>query len=412
LGFIGCGGRATSGLIPGLGGRDDCEIAMVCDPHRERLAQAAELTRSITGHLPRQTEDLRQVMSDPKIDAVVIATPDHWHTPAAVWACQAGKHVYVEKPMSHNLWEGRKLVEAARKYGVIVQVGTQNRSAPYNFAAREYLASGKLGNITLCRVYNQKSHGLIKLGRPGAPPDYLNWTLWNGRNVETDFYQSKYQSWHDFWCYSGGDVVNCGVHQLDLASMLLDINEHPRRVHTSGSKREGNEAETPDTVVTTFEFEDLIMTFHQTLDTPYMLKTDPEVRNHDLFPYWPQNATRIEIFGTEGIMFVGRHGGGWQVFGRPKQRQPVVLAQQYGRFPDPEHQQDWITAIREGRQPHADVEMGHRSAALCHFANISYRVGNQPLEIDTDQERFTNHEQANTLLRPPYREPFIISDPV
>lgn len=411
LGFIGVGGRGR-GLLQGFAQRADCKVAAVCDVNRERLAREKQRAEQLTGGKVAAYEDLRKMLDDQSIDAVVVATPDHWHSLASVWACQAGKHVYVEKPISNNVWEGRKAVEAARRYDRVVQGGTQNRSAPYNMQAREYIASGKLGDVTLCRVYNQKHHDSFRLGAAGDPPTHLNWDMWNGPAAEMRFFADKFFHWHEFWKYGGGDVTNCGVHQLDLACMLLGIETHPRSIYSAGTKRGDSDAETPDTLVTTFQYDKLIMTFHQTLDTPFMLKTDGGVRDGDLFPDWLQNATRIEIFGSKGVMFVGRHGGGWQVFGRPKQRKPVVLDEMYGRFPDQEHKADFVRAIKEHRRPSADIAHGHRSAALCHFANISFRVGNKHLELDTDTERFTNSEQANALLKPEFRKPYVISDPV
>ena len=411
LGFIGLGGRGGA-LLQGFAQRLDCQIAALCDVNGGRLAQAKKVAEQRIGGNITVYEDLRKMLADESIDAVVIATPDHWHSLASVWACQAGKHVYVEKPISNNFWEGRKAVEAARRYDRVVQGGTQNRSAPYNIKARDYIASGKLGDVTLCRVYNQKYHGAFRLGPHGEPPPGLNWDIWNGPHADTRFFKDKFHHWHEFWGYGGGDVTNCGVHQLDLACMLLGIETHPNNVYSAGEKRADSDAETPDTLVTTFQYDKLIMTFHQTLYTPYMLKTDGGIRNNDLFPLWPQNATRIEIFGTEGVMFMGRHGGGWQVFGRPKSRNPVVVEQMYGRFPDPDHKEDFVGAIKEGRRPNADIEHGHHSAALCHLANISFRVGNRYLELDRKAEKITNNDQANALLKPEFRKPYVISDPV
>lgn len=411
LGFIGLGGRGEA-LLQGFAQRPDCEIAALCDVNRERLHTVQKYAEEQFGSKIAVYEDLRKMLKVKSIHAVVIATPDHWHSLASVWACQAGKHVYVEKPISNNFWEGRKAVEAARRYDRVVQGGTQNRSAPYNLKAREYIASGKLGDVTLCRVYNQKYHGNFRLGPHGDPPPGLNWDVWNGPHADTRFFKDKFHHWHEFWGYGGGDVTNCGVHQLDLACMLLGIETHPNSIYSAGEKRDDSDAETPDTLVTTLEYDKLIMTFHQTLYTPYMLKTDGEIRDNDMFPLWPQNATRIEIFGTKGVMFVGRHGGGWQVFGRPHQRKPVVVEQMYGRFPDPEHKEDFVRAIKEGRRPNADIEHGHRSAALCHLANISFRVGNKYLEFDPKTERITNNDQGHALLKPEFRKPYVISDPV
>ena len=179
LGLIGVGGRGNSHLT-GFGGRDDCHVVAVCDVNRQTLAAAQQWVQDNRGHKPAAHEDMRRLFDDPQIEAVVIATPDHWHCLASVWACQAGKDVYVEKPVSNNPWEGRQLVKAARKYDRIVQVGTQNRSAPYNLKAKEYLDSGRLGEVTMVRVYNQKYFPPVQLGQDSAVPDFLNWDLWQG----------------------------------------------------------------------------------------------------------------------------------------------------------------------------------------------------------------------------------------
>lgn len=209
-------------------------------------------------------------------------------------------------------------------------------------------------------------------------------------------------------------MTNDGVHQLDLACMALDIEELPTSVYSSGYIREGNVADVPDTIATTFEFKGLRfpIVFQQTLEGDYLLKTDSTVRNSDMFPYWLQNSTRIEIYGTKGVMFLGRHGGGWQVFSRPHSRKPVVEAQHYGRFPDPEHKEDFISAIREGRRPNADIELSYRSATLCHLANLSFRVGNTHLKLDPKTANFLNNDEAQKLLRGNYREPYTIPQKV
>ena len=361
------------------------------------------------GDAPMATTDLHELLHDNSIDAVVIATPDHWHAPASVYACQAGKHVYVEKPISNSVWEGAKAVEAARKFDRVVQSGMQNRSAEYNFKARDYIQSGKLGKILLCNVFNQKTLGDFQMEADSSPPDDLDWDRWNGPCPATQFNSTRYGHWHQFWDYGGGEVTNDGVHQLDLACMVLGIETLPRTAYTVGNRRPSIAAETPDTIVTTFEFDQFPMTFHQTLEANYMLKSDRGIRNGDLMPHWPQNATRIEIFGTKGVMYLGRHGGGWQVYARPKSRKPVLVTQEYGRFPDPVHKEDFIQAIRQQRRPNADIEHGHRSATLCHLINIGYRVGNAHLEIDPSSGRITNNDQASALLKSEYREPYTIA---
>ena len=409
LGFIGIGGRGGSHLH-GFGSHDECDVVAVCDVDRNKRGSAARWIEENRGARPAMYEDMRELLEDDTIDAVVISTPDHWHCLAGVWACQAGKDVYVEKPVSNNPWEGRQLVKAARKYGRVVQVGTQNRSAPYNLEAKAYLDDGKLGDVRLVRVYNQKFFPPVTLRENGTAPDFLNWNLWQGPAPAQPFNEDRWRRWDEFWDYGGGDVTDDTVHQLDLACMLMDIRSYPKNVHSVGFGREGSDSQMPDTLATTFEFDDKVMVFNQTLDTPYMLKTDGGIRNGDMFPHWPQNSTRIEIFGTKGMMVVGRHGGGWQVFGRPKSRKPVVVAEKYGRFPDVHHRQNFIDCVRDRSRPNADVELGHFSAAMCHFANISFRTANRFLTIDREAERFVGDDEANALLRPPYRKPFVIKD--
>ncbi|MGD9635454.1 MAG: Gfo/Idh/MocA family protein [Pirellulales bacterium] len=414
LGFIGVGNRGTT-LMQGFLARPDCRVVAICDANRQRLSQVRDIAVSAAGATPSTTTDMEAILSDDKIDAVVIATPDHWHSLAAIYACQAGKHVYVEKPVCNKIWEGQKAVQAARKYDRVVQSGMQSRSAPYSTTAREYIRSGKLGDIILCRVYNQKpEEPAIEAAEDTAPPDYLEWDRWSGPCTNTAFNAARFGHWAAFWDYGGGEVANDGVHQIDLACMALDITELPKSVYSSGQKRAGSIAEVPDTLVTTFEFANkpFPMVFQQTLRGDYMVKADDGIRNGDIFPYWPQNGERIEIFGTKGMMLLGRHGSGFQVFVRPQNRQPVIAFQEKGRFPDKEHKEDFVSAIREGRKPNSDIEHGYRSAALCHLANTSFRVGNEYLKIDPSDGKILNNDAAQELARGDYRKPYAVPDDV
>ena len=410
LGVVGIRGRGAH-LAKGFAERSDCEVAYVADVDSTLFASRIPEITETQGKEPKTVQDLRKVLDDKSVDAIVVATPDHWHALATVWGCQAGKHVYVEKPISHSPWEGRQMVNAARKHNRVVQVGTQNRSAEYNRAAKEYLDSGKLGTIHMCRVYNQKQWG----NRPAIPdsptPKGVDYDMWTGPAELRPFNQNRFHSrWHHFWEFSGGDIINDGVHQMDLARWLIG-RDYPKSVYSVGGRwAEEGGFETPDTQMSVFEYDGLTMTFELTLYTPYMLKTDPVVRNTDMFPLWPQNATRIEIYGTQGMMVVGRHGGGWQVFARPHQRQPVVAAQHYGRFPDVDHKQNFVDAIRGDAQPNADILEGHRSTLLCQYANISYRLGGEKLIIDPKTERCAGNERANALLKREYREPYVVPE--
>ncbi len=409
LAVIGYGGRGHQ-LAQGFATRDDCRVASLCDANQTRFDDRVKDIASKQGSQPKLVSDFRRVLDDPSINAIVVATPDHWHALMAIRGCEAGKDVYVEKPVSQSPWEGRMMVEAARKYDRIVQVGTQNRSAPYILAAKEYLESGALGTIHMAKVFNQKYQGNVTAVPDTATPTGLDWDLWSGPAPMNAYNLNHHKHWHHYWRYSGGDITNDGVHQIDLARWLCG-KSYPKTVYSTGGRfSEEGALETPDSQVAVYQFDDLVMTFELTLFTPYMLKSDPVLRNTDLHPYWPQSATRIEIYGTQGVMYLGRMGGGWQVFHRPMSRKPVVAKQMFGRFPDPEHKQNFVDCVRTRKRPNADILEGHRSALLCHYANISYRLGGRRLEIDPEREQFVGDPEAGKMLRREYREPWAVPE--
>jgi predicted dehydrogenase len=292
-------------------------------------------------------------------------------------------------------------------------VGTQNRSAAYNMGAKKYIQEGKLGKIHFCRVYNQKDWPNTPMAADGDPPPGFDWDMFNGPAPEHKYNSTFRNYWNHLWRYSGGDIANDASHQIDLARWLLGV-DYPKTVYSVGGRfNSQGAAETPDTQIAVYEFENLVVTFELTLYTPYMLKIAPVVRDSlEIYPYWPQCATRIEIYGSEGLMYVGRHGGGWQVFVRPKLQEGVVKDQMNGTFPDPEHKENFVQCIRSRALPNADVEQGHLSALMIHYANISYRLGGQKLSIDPKTEHIVGNDEAMKLFRREYRAPWVIKDEV
>lgn len=415
LAAVGVGGRGST-LVRGFAARPDIELAYICDLDPRRGGDLVKELTAKQGKAPQRVLELRRVLDDKGVDAVVVATPDHWHGLATILACQAGKHVYVEKPPSHNVWEGRKMVEAARRYKRVVQCGTQNRSAPYNRKALEYISSGALGKVHLCKVFNLKSGGPFRASPDGPPPEGVDYDTWLGPAPKRPFNPGHFHGgWHAYWAYSGGDMADDGIHQLDLARWLLGKG-YPKAVLCTAGKLAypQSDAEVPDTQVATYEFDDVLMTFELTQWAPYMDKIAGDIRDNDLFPYWPQCATRIELYGTKGLMYVGRHGGGWQVFtsGKKPSRPGELVAQAFGRFPDPEHKENFVQAIRSGQLPSADIEEGHRSAVLVHLANIAARLGGRRLVFDSTTETITGDKEASALLKRDYRAPFVIPEEV
>jgi len=285
LALIGCGGRGAT-VIRKFTQRPDVEVVCLCDLDRREGNDLPKQINALQGETPKRAYRYQEVLEDKDVDAVVIATPDHWHGPLTVFACQAGKDVYVEKPPSHNIWEGRKMVEAARKYKRIVQVGTQTRSSAYVPKALEYIKSGKMGTIHLCKVFNMLSTGPYKEGSNSPTPDGVDWNTWLGPAPERPYNEGiLHGRWHYYWAYSGGLMADDGIHQLDLARLLTG-KDYPKSVSCRGGKLaySNDDREVPDTQLVTFDFDDVMMTFEQTWWTPYMKKIPSEVRDGDLFP--------------------------------------------------------------------------------------------------------------------------------
>jgi predicted dehydrogenase len=409
LALVGCGGRGRAvarGFI-----ENGARFSYVCDLNEERLNEKANDLGQAQGRMPKTAKDMRRTLDSKDVDAVLIATPDHWHGPASILACQAGRDVYVEKPHAHNIWESRRMIEAARKYGRVLQVGTQNRSAPYNRAALEYINSGKLGRIHLVKVYNLKPGGPFNLGDPGRPPAGFDWDVWLGPAPERPYHQQIFHGgWHKFWDFSGGDMADDGIHQLDLAMMLMSDPGMPGAVSCSGGRlaHKGDDAEVPDVQIVSFDFDDFVMTFELSGYPHYMQKTTGTIRRNDEFPYWTQNATRIELYGSELMMTVGRHGGGWIV----QTSGGRLVEKMYGRPPDSNHEQNFIDCVKSRKRPNANIETLHDSCALIHMANIAHRAGNRKLRFDAKAERFVDDAEANRLIKREYRKKYEVPEQV
>jgi predicted dehydrogenase len=406
--MVGCGGRGgdvTRGLI-----EKGATLTCLCDLHEGRLADSWRFLSKVQKTKPRLVKDMRRVFDAKDVDAVVVSTPDHWHGPAAILACQAGKDVYVEKPHAHNIWESGRMVEAARKYDRIVQVGTQNRSAPYNHAALEYVKSGKLGRIGLVKVYNMKPGGAFRLGNPGSQPAGFDWDRWLGRAPERAYHQRIFHhGWHHFWDYSGGDMADDGIHQIDLALMLMGDPGMPESVRAVGGRyaHKGDDSECPDVQIVDWDFGSFVMTFELTGYPKYMRKTTGTIRRNDVFPYWTQNATRIELYGSELMMTVGRHGGGWIV----QTSGGKLVEKKFGRVPDHPHWKNFVECVKSRKKPNADVGVAHASNVVMHMGNIAHRAGNVSLRYDADTGRFDS-DDANRLIKPTYRKGYEVPERV
>lgn len=409
IALLGCGDRGsyvTRGLID-----HGAELVYLCDLRNDRIEWTDNFINQLKKQTPKKTDKMQEVFDSKDVDAVVVATPDHWHAPASIMAVQAGKDVYVEKPHAHNIFESQKMIEAAAKYDRLIQAGTQNRSAPYNLAALEYVKSGKLGKIGLVKVYNLKSGGPFRMGAPEPKPAGFDWDAWLGPAPDRLYHQRIFEGgWHMFWDFSGGDLADDAIHQLDIGQMMMGNPGMPRRVTCIGGKKvySDDDRETPDAQVATFEFDDFIMTLELTLYARYMQKTTGTIRQNNELPYWSQNSTRVELYGSEMMMTIGRHGGGWQVTTSGGK----VVEQMYGRPADDPHYQDFIESVKSRKKPNADVSIAHNAAVMIHLANIAHRLGNTGLRFDPKTQRFVDNEQANQLIKRVYRKRYKVPERV
>jgi predicted dehydrogenase len=405
IGIMGLGGRGNF-LAGSFAANQEVEITYLCDVDTRKFARARETVESIQTNRPKRIQDFREMLADPDVDAIINATPDHWHGLGTIMACQAGKDVYSEKPLSHNIWEGRKMIDATRKYKSVVQVGMQSRSAPYMHKAKTYIDDGHLGEIYYVRVLNMMKHNPFTKGPEQSVPDGFDYEVWCGPAPKHGYAPGNW--WLGLWDYSIGRISDDLIHQLDLARWLMNT-AHPDNVYSSaGVKVLKDDREIPDTQISTYEFGTQILSVESSLWMPYMQKTARSIRDSDQYPHWPFNSTKIEIYGTKGFMHVGRHGGGWQAFDEDGE----MIASSYGRQADLLHQQNFIDCIRNRKMPAADVEEGHLSVNLCHLANISHRVGGQKLAWNAQKEQFIDCPEANALLRRPDRKPWVIPEQV
>ncbi|MGO8748400.1 MAG: Gfo/Idh/MocA family protein [Thermoguttaceae bacterium] len=409
--LMGAGGRGMD-VIRKMVQVPDVQVKYVCDVEDARGKSAVAELAKLQGAAPQHVVDLRTVLDDKEVQGVVVATPEQWHALATIWACQAGKDVYVEKNISLSVWEGRKMIEAARKHQRVVQAGFQNRSAPYAVSARDYIAGGGLGKVLYVNVYGMLSGVVGSYPRPvtpdSDPPAGLDWDRWLGPARLRRYNRDVHRGWYGYWDYSGGNASDA-IHTLDLMRLVLGDPLHPEAVTCLGGRCQFDDrGEMPDVQIVAYQYPKMVVSFLNTGFTPYLAKSPAEVRYGKKWPYWPQNADRIEIFGTRRMMYLGRHGAGWQVF----EGENKLVAEDKGYHPDKWHIPNFIDCIRSRKRPNGDIEQGHYSACLEHFANVAYRSGSRHLTFDQKSETFLDNRAANRLLKPAYRGPYRVPDEV
>jgi predicted dehydrogenase len=392
IGLIGAGGRGRH-VAQLMAGEEGVQISHVCDPDQKRLAKAA---KTLEINPANAVSDMRRILDAPTVDAVLIATPDHWHAPAAILACDAGKHVYVEKPCSHNIREGRLLVEAARRNDRVVQHGTQVRSTTMMQEATQLLHEGIIGNVLIARVWNVQKRGDIGHGKIVPVPPDIDFDLWVGPAPMRTYHDNLLHGhWHWWTDFGTGDMGNDGVHDLDYGRWGLGVKTHPTKISAAGGKYFfDDDQQFPDTQQVCFEYpgdgkpgNQRMLIYEQRLwSTNY-----PSVYNVD---------SGVEFYGTDGRMFLSRRGK-MQVL-EPGNKPVPVLVKPVAQN-DSAHVADFMNSIRNQRRPNADIEIGHLTASLAHLGNLATLLG-RSLQFDPVTEQIVGDPEANELVSRTYRE--------
>jgi predicted dehydrogenase len=366
----------------------DSEIAYLIDPDENMIPPAMKLVTTNQKKEPKVEKDVRKALEDKSITALSIAAPDHWHALATIWACQAGKHVYVEKPVSHNIVEGRRMVEAARKHNRVVQAGMQRRSAAHFASAREFLRAGKFGKVPFVQTYIGGHRKSIGHKEDSAVPQGVDYSLWLGPAPERPFNPNRFHyNWHWNWDYGSGEIGNNGIHVLDIARFLLDLDA-PLRITSGGGKYfYDDDQQTPDTMVTTFDFPHTNLTWEHRIWSPTNFEGDP---------------ASILLFGEKGTMVFDHKG--WHILNGDEAGDKYVNM-------DGPHYRNFLDCVKDGKRPNADIEEGHKSTRLCHLGNIALRVG-RVLHFDDKTETLKGDPEANKLLGRTYRKGFEVPERV
>ncbi|HET6575461.1 MAG TPA: Gfo/Idh/MocA family oxidoreductase [Fimbriiglobus sp.] len=380
---MGVHGRGKQ-LLPVFLGQPDVEVTHLIDPDESVVPAALAVVGKKQSAAPKVEKDVRRVLEDKSVTALVVSAPDHWHALATVWACQAGKHVYVEKPVSHNLVEGRRMVQAARKYNRVVQVGTQRRSAEHVLAAREFVKSGKLGKVPFARTWIAGNRPSIGKKKDAPVPKGVDYSLWLGPAADRPFNPNRFHyNWHWFWDYGTGELGNNGIHGLDVARLVLGLDA-PTRVTSSGGKYFYNDdQQTPDTQLAAFDFPGCTLVWEHRIWAKTGLEGSP---------------FGVAMHGENGTLVFDAKG--WHV------KYGVEASHKEAGGLMAAHVRDFLDRIRDGKTPNADIEEGHKSTRLCHLGNIAYRLG-KTLHFDAATET-TGDQEADKLLAREYRAPFTL----
>jgi len=382
VGVMGVNGRGSA-LAKGFAQQSDVEIAAICDVDSRAIGKGVGSVKPYQEKAPQTESDFRRLLDDKSIDILVVAAPNHWHAPATILGCDAGKHVYVEKPCSHTPEEGELAVKAARRNDRVVTMGTQRRSRQILVEGIEQLHSGKIGNVLYSRTWYNNRRGPIGTGKETPVPEWLDYDLWQGPCVRKNYKDNLlHYNWHWHWHWGNGELGNNGVHALDVARWGLDV-DYPTRVCSAGGRyRFEDDQETADTHVVTYEFGKKMISWEGLSWSPYGING---------------SSFGITFHGDAGSMYM--FDTGYQIF--DMQRKTIV--DKSGSGGDAEHFDNFLGCIRNGGRPNADISEGHQSTLLCHLGNIALRTQSS-LNTNPKNGHIIGNEKAASLWSKDYAD--------
>ncbi len=359
------------------------EFAYVCDCDQRAIEKGITEVVSNGGRKPKGVKDFRKALDDPAVDALVCAAPNHWHAAATILACAAGKHVYVEKPVSHTPDEGERMIAAARGANRVVQVGLQRRSGPLYRRLIDRVREGAIGRVLYAGSKYFADRPTIGRGKQTSPPSWLDYDLWQGPAPARPYQDNLiHYNWHFFWHWGNGELGNNGVHTIDLCRWALGV-DYPSKVTASGAKvRFDDDQETPDTCTVTYDCDGRLLVWEGISWT----------RRND-----NNSQIGVDLRGENGAIYVD--DGGYTIYDLTGK---AVETEKLGRG-DAEHLQNFLDAVRGGASLNMDIEEGHKSTLFCHLGNIAYRTG-QTLAVDSSTGHIVNNPVAQALWSREYRD--------
>ncbi|HVW39198.1 MAG TPA: Gfo/Idh/MocA family oxidoreductase [Pirellulales bacterium] len=379
---MGVNGRGSA-LASSFAAQPNAAVAYICDVDERAIAKGMQAVAKHQQDQPVAIGDFRKALDDPAIDALVIAAPDHWHAPATILACAAGKHVYVEKPACHNGREGELMIAAARNHKRSVQLGSQRRSSPGIAEAISRMQKGEIGRVLFARSWINSIRPSIGHGQKADVPSWLNYELWQGPAPDRAYRDNLvHYNWHWFWHYGTGELGNNGIHGLDVCRWGLGV-DYPQRVVCGGGRFHfDDDQETPDTQVVTYNFGDKAINWeHRT---------------------WNKRGFENESFG---VVFYGENGSivitgrGYKVLDKDGKE----IASGDAGYPEGVHIANFLASIRTGEQLNAEIEEGVKSTAMCHLGNIAYRTG-RTVNFDASAKKIVGDEEQTALWSREYRK--------